>query len=77
MQNIPPSNSYILIDKQGNIKFFCDLKKVSKQIKKNLKNQIYWNKPNRENSRANSKKKFIVDRNTCSYYFENIICLVM
>ena len=33
----PIPNSYILIDKNKNIKFFCDLKKISLSLKKNFK----------------------------------------
>ena len=33
----PIPYSYLLVDKDGNIKFFCDLKKVSTSLKKVLK----------------------------------------
>ena len=33
----PIPYSYILIDKNKNIKFFCDLKKISSSLKKNFK----------------------------------------
>ena len=72
----PLPNCYILIDKQGNIKFFCNLKKVSKQLKKRFKNIKFIEINQTEEILAKTrKKKFIVDRNTCSYYFENIILL--
>ena len=33
----PIPNSYILIDKDKNIKFFCELKKISSSLKKSFK----------------------------------------
>ena len=33
----PLPHSYILINKNKSILFFCDLKKISKKFKKNLK----------------------------------------
>ena len=32
---------YILINKNEKINFFCDLKKVSNSLKKNLKDKVY------------------------------------
>ena len=71
----PIPNSYILIDKNKNIKFFCDLKKIPPNFKK------YFNKIDFLDIRfclktlsGIKKKKFIIDKNSCSYLFENIIC---
>jgi Xaa-Pro aminopeptidase len=70
----PIPNSYILIDKDKNIKFFCDLKKVSLSLKNYLK-RIEFNNIETTNKILSGikDKKFIIDKNSCSYYFENII----
>ncbi len=66
--------SYILIDKDKNIKFFCDLKKISSHLKKNFKNIEFLEIKLAEEILSKIKeKKFIIDKNTCSFYFENII----
>ena len=65
---------YILIDKNKNIKFFCNLKKISLQFEKHF-NQVEFidiKKCDKILSEI-KKKKFIIDKNSCSYYFENII----
>ena len=70
----PIPYSYILIDKDKKIKFFCDLDKISFTFKKFF-NQIEFldiNKCADILSRI-KKKKFVIDRNSCSYFFENII----
>ncbi len=66
--------SYILIDKNKNINLFCDLDKVSLKLKK------YYNKIKFYNIETTEKiltlisnKKFILDKGTCSIYFEKII----
>ena len=70
----PIPHSYILIDKNQKIKFFCDLKKLSSSFIK------YFNKFEFMDIKICAKvlseiknKKFIIDKNTCSYFFENII----
>jgi Xaa-Pro aminopeptidase len=70
----PIPHSYILIDKKKNIKFFCDLKKISSSFKKNFDKVkfININDTNLVLSKIN-KKKIIIDKNTCSIYYENII----
>ena len=70
----PIPNSYILIDKNKNIIFFCDLKKVSKSLRKHL-NHIKFIEINLVGEILSkiTKKKFIIDQSTCSFYFENII----
>ena len=70
----PIPHSYVLIDKKKNIKFFCDLKKISNSFKKNF-NEIKFISINDTSlilSKIN-KKKIIIDKNTCSLYYENII----
>ena len=70
----PIPNSYILIDKNKNIHFFCDLKKITSSLKKYFKKiSFYEIKTISEFLSRIKKKKFIIDRNTCSFLFENII----
>ncbi len=70
----PVPNSYILIDKNKNIKFFCDLNKVSRSLKKKLNKIQFLEITSTELFLSHiNNKRFIIDKNTCSYYFENII----
>ena len=70
----PIPYSYILIDKNKNIKLFCDLKKISPNFKKNFKQIKFLNiKVCHEILSGIKNKKFIIDKNTCSYFFEKII----
>jgi Xaa-Pro aminopeptidase len=70
----PIPHSYILIDKKKNVIFFCDLKKISPSFKKKF-NKITFVNINLTGEILSKKigKKFIIDKNTCSVYFENII----
>ncbi len=70
----PIPYSHILIDKNKNIKFFCNLNKVSKSFKKYF-NKIQFIKIEEAGQYLSNinRKKFIIDQNTCSVYFENII----
>ncbi len=70
----PIPHSYILIDKDKNIKFFCDLKKISSSFKKYFKKIKFFEI--KELSKIFIEifnKKFIIDKNTCSIFFENLI----
>ncbi len=70
----PIPHGYILIDKKKNISFFCDLKKISTTLKRKFNKVTFINI--KLTSQILSKKigmKFIIDRNTCSLYFESII----
>ena len=70
----PIPNSYILIDKNENIKFFCDLKKISTSFKNYFKKIIFYDiKTCGEKLSQIKKNKFIIDKNSCSFFFENII----
>ncbi|MAW17812.1 MAG: Xaa-Pro aminopeptidase [Pelagibacteraceae bacterium] len=70
----PIPYSYVLINKNKNIKFFCDLKKISLSFKKKLKKIKFLNIESIDKNLLEIyKKKFIIDKNTCSYHFENII----
>ena len=70
----PIPYSYILIDRKKNINFFCDLKKISHSFKKKFKNIkfIDINYIDEILSKIN-KKKILIDINTCSIHYENII----
>ena len=70
----PIPNCYILIDKKKNITFFCNKKKINFSFKKKFKNIdfIEIDKVDHYLSKIRNKK-IIIDSNTCSKYFENII----
>jgi len=71
---VPIPNSYLILDNKNKIYLFCDLKKVSKKLKKNLSyvnimdinfiKTIFLNTKN---------KKIQIDNKTCSVFFRNII----
>ena len=66
--------SYILIDKKKNVKFFCDLNKISLSFKKKFKEIEFLNIKDCAKVLSKIKnKKFIIDKNSCSYFFEEII----
>ena len=66
--------SYILIDKNKKIKFFCDLKKISSSFKKKFKKISFLDIKNCTKILLNIKKrKFIIDDNTCSFFLKSII----
>ena len=70
----PIPYSYILLNKKKNIIFFCDLKKISTSFKKKYNNIKFVNIDHTEAALSKiKKKKFIIDKNTCSIYYENII----
>ena len=70
----PIPHSYILIDKKKNIIFFCDLKKISPIFKKKFNKISFINiKLTSEILLKKIGMKFMIDSNTCSLYFENII----
>ncbi len=70
----PIPNSYILIDREKKIMFFCDLDKITSSVRKNLK-KIKFNEIKSVSKILSEiyNKKFIIDKTTCSIYFENII----
>ena len=70
----PVPHSYILIDKDKNIKFFCDLKKVSSSLRSFFKRTKFLDIENCTKTLLGiKKKKFIIDKNSCSFFFKNII----
>lgn len=70
----PIPYSYILIDKDRNIKFFCDLKKISSSLRRSLKKIKFLDiKVCAKILLGIKKKNFIVDSNSCSIFFKYII----
>jgi len=73
-KNTTITNAYILIDIKKNIFFFCDLKKISNSFKKKF-NKIKFIDINNTNLILSKiwRKKFMIDQNTCSIFYEKII----
>ena len=70
----PIPQSYILIDKNKKLKFFCNLKKTSTSFKKKFKEVQFIEAVSAGKILSQiEKKKFIIDRNTCSIYYEKLI----
>ncbi len=70
----PIPNSYMLVDKNKNIFFFCDLKKISFKVKNQFKKIKFISISSLVKVlRKINEKKFIIDKNTCSIFFEKII----
>ena len=70
----PLPHSYILIDKEKNIKFFCDLKKVNSLFNRNFKSvELLDIKYCSKILKKIKKKNFIIDDNSCSIFFKAII----
>ena len=70
----PIPHSYILIDKNKNIKFFCDLKKISYSVRRFFKKTKFLDiKDCTKTLLGVKKKKFIIDNNSCSFFFKDII----
>ena len=70
----PIPNSHLLINKDKEIKFFCNLNKISSSFKKKFyKIKFIDIKKTGECLSKIQNKKFLIDKNSCSIYFENII----
>ena len=70
----PIPHSYVLIDSNKNIKFFCDLRKISSSMRKYFKKIKFYNIEKCSKILSEIKlKTFLIDKNTCSCFFENII----
>ncbi len=66
--------SYTLVNKNKKVQFFCELKKISASLRKLYKRVEF--KDIKSTPKILSKiknKKFIIDKNSCSYFFENLI----
>ena len=70
----PIPSSYVLIGKNNSVTFFCNKRKISNFFKKSFKKIKFTNIELVDKVLLGIKsKKFIIDVNTCSIYFENII----
>ncbi len=70
----PIPYSYILIDKNKNIRFFCDLKKITLSLRKRFKKiKFFDTKVCAKTILGIKEKKFIIDNNSCSIFFKLII----
>ena len=70
----PIPNCYALVEKNKKIKIFCDLRKISKSLRNNLKKVEFVNLELLAPILLNlNGKKIIVDKASCSIFFENII----
>ena len=70
----PIPYSHALISKNKEVLFFCDLKKVSHSLRRNLNRVKFINKEFLNDILSKIKlKKFILDKNTCSFFYENRI----
>jgi len=70
----PIPNSYLFLSNKKKIYFFCDLRKIDKKLKKNLKNTILIDIKNIEQFLLKIRKKIVqIDSSSCSIFFKNII----
>ena len=66
--------SYILIEKNKKIIVFCDLKKIPTSFKKHFRGIKFIDLISTGKILSEIKnKRFVTDKNTCSYYFEKTI----
>ena len=70
----PLPNSYVILNKKGEVYFFCNLKKINKKLKKVLsKNISITNINNIDKFILKIKnKKIQIDSNSCSIFYKNI-----
>ena len=72
----PIPYSFILIDKNKNIKFFCDLNKLTPSFKNKFKKVDFLDiKTCNKKLSEIQNKNFIIDKNSCSYFFEKKISI--
>ena len=72
----PIPYSFILIGKNRNIKFFCDLNKLTPSFKKKFKKVNFLDiKTCNKRLSEIQNKNFIIDKNSCSYFFEKKISI--
>ena len=70
----PLPHSYVLINQNKEIKFFCDLKKISKSLKKKFNKVKFLNERALRGELSKiTGMKFLIDKNTCSIFYENLI----
>ena len=70
----PIPHSYVLIEKNRNISFFCDLKKIPPSLRKSFKQIKFLDVKNCTKTLSKiENKKFIIDSNSCSFLFKALI----
>ena len=70
----PIPHSYILIEKNRNIRFFCDLKKVSSTLRRSFKQIKFLDvKDCAKTLFKIENKKLIIDSNSCSFFLKSLI----
>ncbi len=70
----PLPNAYVVIDKKKGVYFFCNLKKINKAFRKKFSNIKFNDIKFIENFLTSVKnKKALIDSNSCSVSFENIL----
>ena len=70
----PIPNSYLIINDKNKIYFFCDLKKINKELKKKLKKITFLNIEYTHQFLSKiANKKIQTDIFSCSIFFKNII----
>ena len=70
----PIPHCYILISKNKKIKFFCNLNKISSSVRRSLRNIEFVQIQKTFTFLGDiNDKKFIIDKNTCSVFFEDIV----
>ena len=70
----PLPNSYLILSNENKIYFFCDLKKISKKLKKNLKNINILDIKYIDKFLLKIKNKNIqLDSSSCSIFFKSIL----
>ena len=70
----PIPHCHVLIDKYKNVIIFCDLNKINSHLKKYFKKIKFFRTDFIPEILSEiKKKKFILDENTCSFYYEKII----
>ena len=70
----PIPHSYVLIEKNRNISFFCNLKKVSSTLRRSFKQIKFLDV--KDCAKTLSKienKKLIIDSNSCSFFLKSLI----
>lgn len=70
----PIPNCIVLLEKNTKKTIFCDLKKTSVNFRKKFKNTFFKEIVDLKNYLSKiENKKFIIDRNTCSIFYESLI----
>ena len=70
----PIPNSYLVLDSNSKVFFFCDLKKIDNKLKKNLGNVIINKIEYINEFLLKIKKKNVqIDRTSCSIFFKNLL----